>query len=239
MRDKSAIRFQDSNTLPCLIMLTSTIEAALRTLGDVLHPLAARLRIAWTKKGLTMTRLVLAAALIAAFFSASAGAGSLSGPAFQFEFTSIAGQPMPLDQYRGKVLLVVNTASRCGHTPQYEGLQALWEKYRERGLVVIGVPSNDFGGQEPEDEAKIAKFCKGEYGVTFPMTQKYEVRGAAHPFYRWAESAASSGAPRWNFHKYVVSRDGGLAASFSSIVEPGSPALIEKIEEELAKQAAS
>jgi glutathione peroxidase len=193
------------------------------------------------EKGLMMTRLVLAAALIAsaAFFVISASAGSLSGPAFQFEFTSIGGQPMPLDQYRGKVLLVVNTASRCGHTPQYEGLQALWNKYRGRGLVVIGVPSNDFGGQEPDDEAKIAKFCKGEFGVTFPMTQKYEVKGGgAHPFYRWAEGA-SDGAPRWNFHKYIVSRDGRLAASFSSIVEPESPALIEKIEEELAKQAAS
>jgi glutathione peroxidase len=189
-----------------------------------------------------MARFVLAAALIAsaAFFGIPANAGSVSGPAFQFEFASIGGQPMPLDRYRGSVLLVVNTASRCGHTPQYEGLQALWDKYRDRGLVVIGVPSNDFGGQEPDDEAKIAKFCKGEYGVTFPMTQKCAVRGAgAHPFYRWAEDAASGGAPRWNFHKYIVSRDGRLAASFSSVVDPASPSLIEKIEEELAKRAAS
>jgi glutathione peroxidase len=193
------------------------------------------------EKALTMPRLILAAALLtsASLFAIPASAGSLSGPAFQFEFTSIGGEPMRLDQYRGKVLLLVNTASRCGYTPQYEGLQALFNKYADRGLVVIGVPSNDFGGQEPDDEAKIAKFCKGEFGVTFPMTQKYVVKGAdAHPFYRWAESA-SGGAPRWNFHKYIVSRDGRLAASLSSIVEPGSAALIEKIEEELAKKAAS
>lgn len=183
-----------------------------------------------------------ATAFIAAMLPVSAGlAGEQSGKAFQFEFTAINGKPMPLEQYRGKVLLVVNTASYCGYTPQYEGLQALWEKYRDRGLVVIGVPSNDFGEQEPEDEAKIAGFCKGQFGVTFPLTQKYSVKGkAAHPFYQWAANAATaSGSPRWNFHKYIVSRDGQLAAWFPTSTVPTAKNVIEKIEAELAKDANS
>ncbi len=187
-----------------------------------------------------MRRLILALGLaVSASLSAtSAMAGASSGPAFQFEFVSIDGQPMPLDRYRGKVLLIVNTASHCGHTPQYGALQALWEKYRDRGLVVIGVPSNDFGEQEPGDETEIARFSKAEFGVTFPLTRKYEVRGeSAHPFYGWAAGVAS--APRWNFHKYVISRDGRLAASFPSVLDPASPAIIEKIEAELAKEGAS
>jgi glutathione peroxidase len=185
------------------------------------------------KRSILTLRLLLAASLLAA----PAMAGPSSGAAFQFEFVSIDGQPMPLDRYRGKVLLIVNTASQCGHTPQYKALQTLWDKYRDRGLVVIGVPSNDFGRQEPDGEAEIAQFSKTEFGVTFPLTKKYEVSGEeAHPFYRWAARSAS--APRWNFHKYLVSRDGRLAASFPSMLDPAAPDAVEKIETELAKAAA-
>lgn len=167
----------------------------------------------------------------------SAADGDQNGNAFQFGFTAINGKPMPLDQYRGKVLLVVNTASFCGYTPQYEGLQALWEKYRDLGLVVIGVPSNDFGQQEPDNETKIAGFCKGQYGVTFPLTQKYEVKGKnAHPFYKWAAAAAAGkGTPMWNFHKYLISRDGRLAAWFPTATSPAAKLVKDTIEAELAK----
>src|SRR5262249_54993644 len=130
--------------------------------------------------------------------------------AYDFSFETLAGDPMPLSQYRGKALLIVNTASKCGFTPQYKGLQALYDKYKGRGLVVIGVPSNDFGAQEPGSAAEIKSFCELNYGVTFPMTSKYAVTGnSAHAFYKWAYEALGFGAaPKWNFHKYLASRDG-------------------------------
>jgi glutathione peroxidase len=159
-------------------------------------------------------------------------AQSSTAHAFDHEFEAIEGGRMPLDQWRGKVLLVVNTASFCGFTPQYEGLQALWKRYEKRGLVVIGVPSNDFGAQEPKSEAEIAGFCKGAFGVTFPLTTKEAVSGpGAHAFYRWArEKLGTSQAPRWNFHKYLVGRDGQLVGGYGSRVEPLSPELIQAIE---------
>ena len=107
---------------------------------------------------------------------------------YEFEFESLNGEPMPLSAYRGKVLLVVNTASKCGFTGQYKGLEALYQHYKEQGLVVIGVPSNDFGAQEPGTHDEIKQFCQLNYGVTFPMTSKYQVTGnTAHPFYKWAK----------------------------------------------------
>ena len=151
--------------------------------------------------------------------------------AFDFDFTSIDGKPMPLAAYRGKVLLVVNVASQCGLTPQYEGLQALWEKYRDRGLVVIGVPSNDFGAQEPGTEAEIQEFCSTRFAVDFPMTAKVPVTGpAAHPFYRWSvDELDADAAPKWNFHKYLVGRD-GTVTSFGSRTPPDAPDLTGSIE---------
>ena len=130
--------------------------------------------------------------------------------AHDFDFTTIDGLPLPLARFRGKLLLVVNTASECGYTPQYAGLEKLWQEQRGRGLVVLGVPCNDFGAQEPGSEAEIGAFCQKNYGVTFPLTGKYEVKGkAAHPFYRWAgEQAGAAGRPKWNFHKYLIGRDG-------------------------------
>ena len=155
--------------------------------------------------------------------------------AHDFEFTSIDGEPLKLSQFAGKAVLVVNTASQCGFTPQYRGLEALWAKYRDRGLVVLGVPSNDFGRQEPGTEAEIKEFCTTKYKVTFPMTSKNPVIGAsAHPFYKWVVSQAGEGAaPRWNFHKYLINAKGELAGSFGSKVAPEDAALITAIEAEL------
>jgi glutathione peroxidase len=131
----------------------------------------------------------------------------------------------------GKVVLVVNTASRCGYTPQYEGLESLYDHYRERGLVVVGFPSNDFGGQEPGSEQQVAEFCQLTYGVNFPMFEKTVVRPGSdtHPFYR-ALAAASGESPQWNFHKYLLDRDGELVASFPSEVRPEDPRLLQRIE---------
>ncbi len=157
--------------------------------------------------------------------------------AHDFEFTTIDGAPLTLAQFAGKPVLVVNTASECGLTPQYHGLQALWERYRERGLVVLGVPCNDFGGQEPGSEADIKSFCSTRYRVGFPMTAKNAVIGAAaHPLYRWAVAeAGEAAAPRWNFHKYLIDGDGALVGTFGSRVAPDDPDLIAAIEAQLPK----
>lgn len=153
--------------------------------------------------------------------------------AYDFEFTTLIGEePMSLSAYKGKVLLVVNTASKCGYTKQYAGLQALYDEYKDRGLVVIGVPSNDFKQQEPGTAADIKKFCELNYGVTFPMTSKVEVIGDhAHPFYRWANTTLGFGsAPKWNFHKYLVDRQGRLVDYFYTTTDPQSDKIKEAIE---------
>ena len=158
--------------------------------------------------------------------------------AYDFEFISLDGTPMPLAQYKGKALLIVNTASKCGFTPQYKALEALYERYAARGLVIIGVPSNDFGGQEPGTAQEIRQFCEIRYGVTFPMTEKQRVSGdAAHPFYRWARDVLGGlAAPKWNFHKYLVDRDGRLVDYFSSTTAPDSKKLQQAIEKLLPTQ---
>jgi glutathione peroxidase len=129
------------------------------------------------------------------------------------------------------VLLIVNTASKCGYTPQYEGLEKMYKQYRSRGLVVVGFPSNDFGGQEPGSEQQIANFCRLSYGVEFPMFEKTPTaREHAHPLYQ-ALGKASGQFPQWNFHKYLIDREGNLAGSFPSAVEPYAPRLIQRIEQ--------
>ena len=155
--------------------------------------------------------------------------------AYDFAFTSIDGQPLPLSSFKDKAVLVVNTASQCGLTPQYSGLEALWEGYKDKGLVVLGVPSNDFGGQEPGTEDQIKTFCETSFGVDFPMTAKAVVKGdAAHPFYKWAKDAlGEAGEPKWNFHKLLIGRDGSLAAGFGSRTEPQDPDLKAAIEQVL------
>jgi glutathione peroxidase len=165
----------------------------------------------------------------------------VDGLAYDFEFTGIDGKPMSLSDFRGKVLLIVNTASFCGYTKQYAGLQDLWSRYEKAGLVVIGVPSNDFGEQEPKSEGEIKTFCQGAFGVTFPLTSKQHVVGPdAHPFYKWAaEAMGPAGVPNWNFHKYLVGRDGRLLRSFSTKLSPESPEITGPIEKALAENAAS
>ena len=147
-------------------------------------------------------------------------------------FSRIDGNPLPLADFKGKAVLVVNTASECGFTPQYADLQKLWERYRDRGLVVLGVPSNDFGAQEPADETAIAAFCTERYAIDFPMTEKVRVIGGdAHPLYRWiAETLGEDSAPRWNFHKYLIDADGDLVAMWPSKVEPLSEEVTSAVE---------
>ena len=151
-------------------------------------------------------------------------------------FTTIDGKPLPLSSFAGKAVLVVNTASRCGYTPQYEGLQALWNDYEAKGLVVLGVPSNDFGGQEPGTEAQVKEFCEINFGVDFPLTSKTAVVGTGrHEFYAHAEDVlGTEGRPKWNFHKILVGPDGTPLQAFPSSVKPDDPALIAAIDGALA-----
>lgn len=167
---------------------------------------------------------------------------TMSGPAmaegtnaFGFTFQAIEGSPLPLAQFRGRVLLVANTASFCGYTPQYAALQRLHDRYEARGLTVIGVPSNDFN-QESSEESKIREFCDGMFGIQFPMTSLNHVRGPeAHPFFAW--TASEAGPVRWNFHKYLVQRNGTRVAGFSTQTDPESPPVIQAVEAALGAGA--
>lgn len=139
---------------------------------------------------------------------------------YDFEAQSIAGQPVKLADHRGQVLLIVNTASACGFTPQFAGLQTLWTQYRDRGLVVLGFPSNEFGGQDPGSNGEIASFCQLNFGVDFPMMAKVEVNGGgAHPLYRWLTEQApgllGTKAIKWNFTKFLVGRDGRVIKRYA------------------------
>jgi len=151
---------------------------------------------------------------------------------FSYEFQTLDAQPLPLAGFRGKAVLLVNTASQCGYTPQYAGLQSLWQRFRERGLLVLGVPSNDFGGQEPGSGQQIADFSAARYRVDFPLTEKVSVIGPhAHPLYRQiAQELGEGGSPRWNFHKFLFDRDGELAGAWPARVAPDDPPLLAAIE---------
>ena len=154
-----------------------------------------------------------------------------------FTLQGIDGKPMPLAQFKGKVVLLVNTASECGYTGQYEGLEQVWLANKDKGLVVVGVPSNDFGAQEPGTAGEIASFCKLNYGVTFPLTDKLVVKGdGANPLYQWAgEKAGADGRPKWNFHKYLFGRNGSFVDWFSTPTEPMSQKMTTAIEKALAR----
>lgn len=158
--------------------------------------------------------------------------------AYAFSFVGLKGGDIRLGDFAGKPILVVNTASLCGYTPQYAGLQDLWKRYQERGLVIVGVPSNDFGAQEPGGTTEIEHTAHQNYGVTFPLAAKAVVRGEKpHPFYRWAAAERPLDAPRWNFHKYLVGRDGHIVGSFPSSVAPTDERIISAIERELTHGA--
>lgn len=186
-----------------------------------------------------MRKLFAALAAVPMLFSAAEvhAQGTQQGSAYDFTFDAIDMKPLPFSAFRGKVVLVVNTASFCGYTKQYTGLQAIYDKYKDRGLVVLGVPSNDFGQQEPGSNSEIAQFCQGAFNITFPLTDKYDVVGAgAHPFYKWAASTlGDAAAPKWNFHKYLVGADGKLIVSFATRVEPDAPQVTKAIEAALAQ----
>ena len=163
-------------------------------------------------------------------------------PAYVLGFTMdrIDGQEQPLDAYRGRVVMIVNVASRCGFTPQYEGLEKLYQDYRDRGFVVLGFPANDFGAQEPGTNAEIAEFCTARFGVSFPMFAKIAVTGdAAHPLYRKLASQPEplGGPPRWNFTKFLVGRDGKVVARFGPRTAPDAPELIERVQRLLEQPA--
>lgn len=155
--------------------------------------------------------------------------------AYDYSFRKIDGGDLALSQWRGKPVLVVNTASECGYTPQYADLEALWRRYRDKGFVLLGVPSNDFGGQEPGGEAEIKRFCESNYKIDFPLAAKESVIGRdAHPFYRWIlAELGEGGAPRWNFHKYLIGPDGAIAGAWPSRVSPTDPAITGEIEKAL------
>ena len=174
--------------------------------------------------------------LLFGFLLAASGAVSAAcPPLLDVKLDTLTEDAASLCRYEGKVLLVVNTASQCGYTPQYEGLEKLHRRFAKRGLVVLGFPSNDFGGQEPGSNKEIAQFCEVNYGVSFPMFTKSSVAKApVNPFYERL-SKVSNSRPRWNFHKYLVDRNGQKVLAYASDVEPDDPKLIREIERLLAQ----
>ena len=160
--------------------------------------------------------------------------GNYDKLAYEFTFDGIDGNKIKLLQYKNKVIVVVNVASQCGFTKQYEDMQDVWIKYQDKGILMLGVPSNDFN-QETGTNEEIKKFCESKFGITFPMTDKVTVKGDnAHPFYKWAKNNHGNKAiPKWNFHKIIIGRDGKVIDTFSSITKPTSKKFIKVIENAL------
>ena len=177
-----------------------------------------------------LSRFLPCAALLA--LSVAPGGAAAAG-ILDYSFNPlIPAKPIALKDYAGKVILVVNTASQCGYTPQYEGLEKLYKKYKDKGLVVLGIPANDFGAQEPGSNKDIAQFCQANYGVSFPMTEKLATGIKQNPFY--AQLIKASGqAPQWNFHKYLIDKSGKVT-SYKSDVEPLGKELTAAVEAALA-----
>jgi len=154
--------------------------------------------------------------------------------ATDFSFKSVDGSALNLAEHKGKVIVVVNVASRCGFTNQYEGLQTLWKTYKDKGVLVVGVPSNNFR-QEPGSNKEIKDFCESTFGIDFPITEKQSVLGSdAHPFFIWAKKNYGSGAiPKWNFHKIIIGKNGKVVETLASITKPSSKKFISIIEQEI------
>ena len=152
---------------------------------------------------------------------------------FDFKINSINGEELDLSIFENKTILLVNVASKCGFTKQYDGLQNLYDDYKDKGLVVIGVPSNQFGGQEPGTEAEIKNFCETNFNITFPITSKYDVKGDnAHPIYLWAKDTyGKSAVPKWNFHKILINKEGKIVDTYASFTTPMSNKILKKLEE--------
>ena len=179
--------------------------------------------------------LLIVAALAALAAATRSDAMETNCPAIlDQKFSNLMDEPVSLCQFSGKVVLIVNTASECGYTPQYDGLEKLYRRYRDKGFVVLGFPANDFGGQEPGSNQQIAQFCQVNYGITFPVFAKTAVISArANPLYR--QLAARTGQPpKWNFHKYLIDKSGGQIHAFESAVEPEDRRLTTQIEKLLA-----
>ena len=152
---------------------------------------------------------------------------------YDFSINSINGDEIKLEKFKGKTLLLVNVASKCGFTKQYNDLQNLYDLYKEKGLIIIGIPSNQFGGQEPASESEIKNFCETNFNITFPMTSKYDVKGAnSHPIYIWAkETYGSTTIPKWNFHKILINKEGKVEDTFASFTGPLSNKIIKKLDQ--------
>ena len=185
------------------------------------------------------TAMIMAGASGIATPALSETGNGLPMTAHEFSFDAIDGGKINLSDFKGKAVLVVNTASRCGFTRQYSGLETIWREYQGKGLVVLGVPSNDFGGQEPGAEDEIKSFCEVNFDISFPMTSKQVVKGKnAHPFYQWVSGKAGiMGKPRWNFHKYLISPDGELDSWYASTTSPDSSKMRQAIESVLPDQS--
>ena len=171
--------------------------------------------------------------LIFMFSFLNKGISDSSKTLFDFKINSINGDELNLTTYKGKTVLIVNVASNCGFTKQYDDLQNLYDIYSKKGLVILGIPSNQFGNQEPGSEDEIKDFCKTNFNITFPMTSKYDVKGKnAHPIFLWAKkSFGNSTVPKWNFHKILVNKDGKIVDTFASFTNPKSNKIIKKIED--------
>ena len=172
--------------------------------------------------------------MIMSFFTTGVSA-DYSKVAYDFNFNDLDGSILKLSEYKDKVIVVVNVASQCGFTKQYEDMQEVWEKYQQKGIVMLGVPSNDFGNQEPGNSEEIKNFCEAKFGITFPMTEKVSVKGEnAHPFYKWAkENYGNSAVPKWNFHKIIIGKNGKIEDTFASITNPSSKKFINSLEKAL------
>ena len=175
-----------------------------------------------------MKKLVITLLMFSFFIKASA---SNEGTAYDYSFNGIDGDLIQLNKYKNKVIVVVNVASRCGYTPQYNGLQTLWTDYKNKDLVVIGVPTNNFR-QEPGSNEEIKNFCETNFAISFPMTEKVNVIGSkSHPFFKWAKNSYGIRAiPKWNFHKIIIGKNGKIVQTFSSITKPTSKKFLKVIE---------
>ena len=178
-----------------------------------------------------LKRLLFIVIMFGLFTKVSANYTSL---AYEYDFNGIGGNKIKLEDFKDKVIVIVNVASRCGYTPQYEDLQELWSNYKERNLVVIGVPTNNFK-QEPGSNKEIKDFCETNFGITFPMSEKVDVIGNnAHPFFKWAKKNHGIAAiPKWNFHKIIIGKDGKVADTFASFTKPTSKKFLNVINKEI------
>jgi len=178
-----------------------------------------------------LTKYLVIFILMFTFFSKSSA--NYEKLAYDFSFKDINNKDYDLSQHKGKTLLIVNVASQCGFTKQYEDLQSLYTGYKDKGLIIVGLPSNDFGGQEPGTNQEIKNFCESKFGITFPLMNKVKVLGEQqHPFYKWVENNyGKSGIPKWNFYKVLINKDGKIEDVYSSITNPQSSKIVKKLKE--------